>query len=160
MANPDVTTTYPTGIPISMTQLGDVKEQNPMIRVLIADDSTAIRDGLSGLLKAVSDFDVVGLASDGLEAVQKAKELQPDVILMDAQMPNMDGVEATKTIRESGPIVGILFLSVFAEYLEPALTAGADGFLLKDCDLEELLPKVRHIAAKTQAARKLLSLKD
>ena len=129
-----------------------------MIRVLIADDSTAIRDAFTDLFKAVSDFDVVGLARDGQEAVRKARELQPDVILMDAQMPDMDGVEATKAIRESGLSVGILFLSVFARYMDTALAAGADGFLLKDCDLEQLLLKVRHIAAKTQAARKLKDL--
>ena len=131
-----------------------------MIRVLIADDSTAIRDALTDLLKAVSDFDVVGLAGDGQEAVRKAKDLQPDVILMDAQMPDMNGVEATKAIRESGLSVGILFLSVFTGYMEAALAAGADGFLLKDCDLEQLLLKVRNIAAKTQSARKLQDLKE
>ncbi len=131
-----------------------------MIRVLIADDSTAIRDALTELLQAVSDFDVVGLAGDGQEAVRKAEEMQPDVILMDAQMPHMNGIEATKAIRESGLSVGILFLSVFAGYMETALAAGADGFLLKDCDLEQLLLKVRHIATKTQTARKLHDLNE
>ena len=70
-----------------------------MIRVLIADDSPAIRDGLSSLIGAQSDFFVVGTAGDGLEAVEMAKDLRPDVVIMDAQMPRMDGIEATREIK-------------------------------------------------------------
>ncbi len=118
-----------------------------MIRILIADDSPAIRDALSSLLDAANGFEVVGLAGDGLKAVQKAGELLPDVVLMDAQMPNMDGVEATRHIKQTLPGVGILVLSVFADYLEAGIEAGAEGYLMKDCELEELFSELRRIAA-------------
>ncbi len=118
-----------------------------MIRVLIVDDSAAMRDALSSLLNAANCFQVVGIAEDGLEAVEKAGELLPDVVMMDAQMPNMDGVEATLHIKQILPGVGILVLSVFADYLEASKDAGAEGYLMKDCELEELFSELRRIAA-------------
>ncbi len=118
-----------------------------MIRVLIVDDSAAMRDALSSLLDAANCFQVVGIAADGLEAVEKAGELLPDVVMMDAQMPNMDGVEATLHIKQILPGVGILVLSVFADYLEASKDAGAEGYLMKDCELEELFSELRRIAA-------------
>ena len=124
-----------------------------MIRVLIADDSVAIRDSLASLLNPQSGFQVVGLASDGLEAVEKAGELLPDVVIMDAQMPNMDGVEATRRIKQTTPGVGILLFSVFTDYTEAGMTAGADGYLMKDCDLEELFAELRRIATSSTAGR-------
>ncbi len=87
-----------------------------MIRVLIADDSAAIRGSLTSLLNPQDGFQVVGLACDGLEAVEQATGLLPDVVIMDAQMPNMDGVEATRQIKQTTPGVGILLFSVFANY--------------------------------------------
>ncbi len=126
-----------------------------MIRVLIADDSPAIRDGLSSLLSQQSDFEVVGLAQDGLEAVQKASELLPDVVLMDAQMPNMDGVEATKHIKQILAGVGVLSFSVFSDCLEASIAAGADGHLMKDCGIQELLAELKCVAAISIAGRKL-----
>ncbi len=89
-----------------------------MIRVLIADDSPDIRDGLSSLMGAQSDFFVVGIAGDGLEAVEKAKDLQPDVVIMDAQMPRMDGIDATRKIKRDFPAIRILFLSTFTDYAD------------------------------------------
>jgi len=118
-----------------------------MIRILIADDSAAMRDALSGLLNQQGDFEVVGLAVDGVEAVQKAKELLPDVVIMDAQMPNMDGAEATRHIKQTLPGVGVLSLSVFADCLEASIAAGADGYLMKDCGLPELLTELKRVAA-------------
>ena len=118
-----------------------------MIRILIVDDSAAIRDALSSLLNAAKGFEVVGLAGDGLEAVERAGELLPDVVLMDAQMPNMDGVEATRHIKQTLPNLGILVLSVFADYLEASIDAGAEGYLMKDCEPEELFSELRRIAA-------------
>lgn len=116
-----------------------------MIRVLIADDSSAIRDGLTSLLAFNSCFEVVGLATDGVEAVKKAKELLPDVVIMDAQMPNMDGLEATRHIKEALPGVGILFLSVFTDYLEASISVGADSYLAKDCIPEDLFTELRRV---------------
>ena len=125
-----------------------------MIRVLIADDSPVIQDGLSSLLQAYSNLEVVGTARDGQEAVDKTRELLPDVVIMDAQMPNMDGVKATRLIKRLFPNVGVLFFSTFTDYIEASIEAGADGYLLKDCEPEELLAKVRDVAGKMQAARK------
>ncbi len=122
-----------------------------MIRVLIADDSSTMRDGLSSLLSQQGDFEVVGLAGDGLEAVQKARELLPDVVLMDAQMPTMDGVEATRHIKQTLPAVGVLSLSVFTDCLEASIAAGAEGCLMKDCKPEELLSELRRVAAMARA---------
>ena len=124
-----------------------------MIRVLIADDSATMRDGLSSLLSQQGDFEVVGLARDGLEALEKARELRPDLVIMDSQMPNMDGVEATRHIKQTLPGIGILFFSVFADCLEAGITAGADGYLMKDCEPEELFSELRRIAAITPDGR-------
>ncbi len=118
-----------------------------MIRVLIVDDSAAMRDALSSLLNAANCFQVVGIAGDGLKAVERAGELLPDVVLMDAQMPNMDGVEATRRIKQTLPGIGILVLSVFADCLEASVDAGAEGCLTKDCEPEELFSELRRIAA-------------
>ena len=124
-----------------------------MIRVLIADDSVAIRDSLASLLNPKSGFQVVGLASDGLEVVEKARELLPDVVIMDAQMPNMDGVEATKEIKQTLSGVGILLFSVFTDYTEAGIAAGVDGYLMKDCELKELLAELMRIATSSTAGR-------
>ena len=124
----------------------NLQEQNPMIRVLIADDSVAIRDSLASLLIPTSGFRVVGVASDGLEVVEKAKELLPNVVIMDARMPNMDGVEATRHIKQTIPSVSILLFSLFADYLEAGIAAGADGYLMKDCGLKELFAELKRIS--------------
>ncbi len=122
-----------------------------MIRILIADDSRAIRDGLSSLLGQMGDFLVVGLARDGLEAVEQARKLLPDVVIMDSQMPNMDGADATSRIKRIVPGIGILFFSVFADSLEAGIIAGAVGYLKKDCRPEELFSELRRIVAITRA---------
>ena len=127
-------------------------KQDPVIRVLIADDSPVMRDCLSGFLEQQSGVLVVGTAVDGLEAVQMVGEVMPDVVIMDAQMPNMDGVEATRRIRLAFPDVGVLCLSVFTDHAEASIEAGADGYLIKDCEPEELLPTLAHIVAKKGSA--------
>ena len=124
-----------------------------MIRVVIADDSTAILEGLSSLIGASKSFQVVGLASDGAQAVAQASALLPDVIVMDAQMPTMDGIEATKIIKQGHPGVGVLFLSAFIDHLEAGLAAGADGYLVKDCTPEELLGNLKRIAGLMKQRR-------
>ncbi len=114
------------------------------IRVLIADDHTVVRDGLVALLARRPDITVVGEASNGVEAVEKAGQLRPDVILMDLRMPEMDGAEAMRRIREKDADVRFLVLTTFDndEYIFEAIQAGAKGYLLKDASREDLFRAV------------------
>ena len=93
------------------------------------------------------------LASNFQEVVEKARELLPDVVIMDAQMPDMDGVEATRHIKQTVPSVAILLFSVFTDYVETGIAAGADGYLMKDCGLEELFAELKRIATISTAGR-------
>jgi two-component system NarL family response regulator len=124
-----------------------------MIEVLIAEDSPHILDGLLSLIQAQPDLNVVGTACDGLEAVEKASQLSPQVIVMDAQMPRLDGVEATRHIKREFPRIGILFFSVFTEYLEVSVAAGSDGYLTKDCLPTVLFAEIRRIAGTNEVTR-------
>jgi len=121
------------------------------ISCLVADDQAMVREGFGALLAAQPDLTVVGEAGDGADAVRLAKELQPDVILMDVRMPVMDGLEATRRILENSPdrAPRVLMLTTFDldEYVYDALRAGASGFLLKDAPAEELVHAVRVVAA-------------
>ena len=120
-----------------------------MIRVLLCDDQALIRDGFRMILNAEEDIDVVGDAGDGSEAVDLAKRLLPNVVLMDVRMPNMNGIEATRRILLSGLDTRVLILTTFDvdEYVYEALRAGASGFLLKDVTAAQLVEGVRVIAA-------------
>jgi DNA-binding NarL/FixJ family response regulator len=117
-----------------------------MIEVLVADDQAAVRAGLVLILGAADGVRVVGEAADGVRAVELAKELRPDVVLMDVRMPRLDGIGAT---REIAGIADVLVLTTFDmdEYVFGALRAGAAGFLLKDVDADELVEAVRTVAA-------------
>jgi len=119
------------------------------IRIVVADDHQVVRTGFAALLDTQPDFTVVGTACDGVEAVRIARELRPDVVLMDVRMPTMDGIEATKQLTESGAAPRILILTTFDldEYVYDALCAGASGFLLKDVTAERLFDAVRVVAA-------------
>jgi len=120
------------------------------IRIVVADDHQVVRTGFAALLDTQPDFTVVGTACDGAEAVTVARELRPDVVLMDVRMPNTDGIEATRQLAGSGPGgPRILILTTFDldEYVYDALCAGASGFLLKDVTAERLFDAVRVIAA-------------
>ncbi|MEV5553907.1 response regulator transcription factor [Nonomuraea wenchangensis] len=116
-----------------------------MIRVLLADDHELVRMGFRLMLDAQPDLSVVGEAGDGAEAVDLARRLRPDVVLMDLHMPNLDGVRATELITDALPEVRVLALSTFDldENVVAALRAGADGFLPKDVSPEELIEGVR-----------------
>jgi len=118
------------------------------IKVLIADDHPVVRKGLSAFLVAkAAGIEVVGEAVNGKESVERAKELKPDVILMDLLMPEMNGIEAIKQIKEDIPEAKILVMTSFAtdEMVFPAIKAGALGYLLKDSDPDELVNAIRHI---------------
>ncbi|MET7689100.1 response regulator transcription factor [Streptomyces sp. NPDC005483] len=119
-----------------------------MTTVLIVDDQPLQRYGFHLLLNSVAETDVVGEAAHGAEAVRKAAELRPDVILMDVRMPGMDGIEATRRIVAAGGRSRVLVLTTFDldEYVHAALRAGASGFLLKDARPEELLAGIRAVA--------------
>ncbi len=117
------------------------------IKILIVDDHTVVRDGLAVMLGRREDFAVVGEAKNGLEAVERARELQPDVILMDLRMPELDGVEAMRRIRAEDSVVKFIVLTTFDtdEYIFDAIEAGAKGYLLKDASREDLFEAVRAV---------------
>ncbi len=120
--------------------------QSP-IRILIVDDHGIVRKGTRALLDRIPDFAVVGEAANGKEAVAQAESLQPDVILMDLMMPEMDGIEAIGQITANQPDSRILALTSFAadDKLFPAIKAGALGYMLKDADPEDLIQAIRQV---------------
>ncbi|WP_207208891.1 response regulator [Nocardioides oleivorans] len=139
-----------------------------MIRVVLADDHAVVRRGLTGLLESTDDLEVVGVAADGSEAVALVREHRPDVVLMDLQMPVLDGVEATRAIvaDQSGDGTGteVLVLTSFSDHarIDAAIEAGAVGYLLKDAEPEVLLDGIRAVARgesplDPRAARRLLT---
>lgn len=118
-----------------------------MIRVLIADDHHVVRRGLLFFLKTQKDIEVVGEAKNGLEAVALAESIQPDIILMDLVMPEMDGIQATKRIKAKFPHIEILMLTSFSDrdHVVPAMEAGAAGYQLKDIEPDELVLSICRI---------------
>jgi len=119
-----------------------------VIRILLADDQDLVREGLRMLLDAEDDLEVVGEAGDGKEALAEIRRLDPDVVLMDVRMPELDGIEATSRIAATGSSARVLVLTTFDldEYVYRALRAGASGFLLKDASREQLVGAVRTVA--------------
>lgn len=117
------------------------------ITVLVVDDHAIVRQGLRALMQSRTDMEVVGEAANGLEAVARAAELKPDVILMDILMPKMDGIEATVAIRQANARARILVLTSYAEdeKLFPAIKAGAVGYLLKDSSPQELVQAIHDV---------------
>lgn len=116
------------------------------IRVLIADDRPPSRNGLRALLTSWPAVEAVYEAADGLEALQLAEYVQPDVVLMDVCMPVMDGLEATRLLKCRWPKIKVVALSIHAAYRTDALTAGADGFLVKGCPTKNLLDELSYHA--------------
>jgi len=119
------------------------------IRVLVADDQSMVRAGFRMLLSGDGDIEVVAEASNGLEAVEKAARFEPDVVLMDIRMPELDGLEATRRILAADASARILILTTFDldEYVYEALRAGASGFVLKDDPPEQLIAAIHTVAA-------------
>jgi DNA-binding NarL/FixJ family response regulator len=141
-----------------------------MIRVLVADDHGIVRDGLARLIAAQEDLELVGTAEDGEVAVARAAELQPDVVLMDLDMPNVDGIEATRRIaaeRAGGDGVAILVLTSFSDSprILGAMDAGAVGYLLKDASSDDVVEGIRSAARgesplDPRAARTILTARN
>ena len=117
-------------------------------RVLIADDHTLVRAGIRSLLEKMPGLDVVAEASDGPEALRLVAEHQPEIVLMDIAMPNLNGLDATRALTESYPQVKVIILSIYSdeEHVYQALRAGAAGYLLKDAATEELELAIRSVA--------------
>lgn len=135
-----------------------------MIRVLLVDDHAVVRGGLAQLVGAAGDMEVVGSAADGTEAVAVARAERPDVVLMDLQMPGMDGVAATRAILAEEPAAQVVILTSYSdgERIIGALDAGAVGYLLKDADPEDILEGIRAVSRgesplHPRAARELLT---
>lgn len=117
------------------------------IKVLIVDDHRVVREGLCAILKNKENLDVVGEAQDGQEAVEHARTLDPDVVLMDVSMPRMGGVEATRIIKREFPHIGIIALTMYEEqqYIFDLVRAGATGYLLKDSDSAQIVKAIQSI---------------
>ncbi len=119
-----------------------------MIKILIADDHLIIRQGLRLILETETDFELVGEASDGAEALSLCKKLKPDIVLMDLRMPNMDGLTAIEKLRIEQPEIAVVILTTFNEddLMLRGLQAGAHGYLLKDTDRNTLFNTIRAAA--------------
>lgn len=119
------------------------------IRILIADNHTLFSQGLRSLAETQSDFEVIGEVSDGREAVAQSRELRPDVVLMDVVMPGLNGLDATRQIRQEAPATRVLALSMHIDkrYVLGMLEAGASGYLAKDASFEEVARALRAVAA-------------
>lgn len=115
------------------------------IKIIIADDHKIMRDGLRNLLKKQIDMEIIGEADNGKKAVEMAREMEPDVIIMDIAMPELNGIEATRQILDDNPTIKIVALSMHSkrQFIIEILKAGASGYLLKDCAFEELAKAVR-----------------
>jgi DNA-binding NarL/FixJ family response regulator len=118
------------------------------IRILIADDHTLFREGLRALFDSLPGYEIVGEAATGSEAIEQAEQLQPDVVLMDIQMPGLNGIEATRRITRTSPQIGVIMVTMFEddESVFAAMRAGARGYVLKDAEQEEMLRTIGAVA--------------
>lgn len=119
-----------------------------IIQILIADDHTLFRDGLRSLFNSLPDIEVTGESATGAEAVSLAEKLQPDVVLMDIQMPDLNGIEATRQIVQTSPHIGVIIITMFEDddSVFAAMRAGARGYVLKGADQEEMLRAIRSVS--------------
>jgi DNA-binding NarL/FixJ family response regulator len=119
------------------------------LRILLADDHQMFREGLRAIVNSQTDMEVVGEADNGREAVRLAQQLQPDVVVMDISMPEMNGLKATERLKESSPAINVLTLTRHADagYLHQLLRAGAGGYVLKRSAVEELVRAIRAVAS-------------
>ncbi len=120
-----------------------------MVKIIIADDHAVVAEGLKHVVEAQADMEVVALAADGREAVRQARELQPDVVLMDLSMPELNGADATRAILERDPKCRVIVLSMYSEreYVRRALKAGAAGYVVKRSAAKEVVDAIRAVHA-------------
>ena len=132
------------------------------IRILIADDHAFLRMGLTSYLASVADMDCIGEATNGKEAVELARKLRPDVIIMDLMMPDMNGAEATRLIHDEFPDIKIVILTTYgtSRELSQAIANGATGAVLKDAEMGSLIETIRKVAAGSTVLPKLDEAKD
>lgn len=126
----------------------ELSTHTEVIRVLLVEDHTIVREGLRAMLAMRNEIEVVGESADGLSAVEEAKRLRPDVIVMDLNLPKQGGLDATRAIREALPDTRVLVLSMYggAEHVRPALRAGASGYLVKGTGVAELVSGILSVA--------------
>jgi NarL family two-component system response regulator LiaR len=132
-----------------------------LIRVFVTDDHSIVRKGIKATLELIPDMELVGEAANGREAIERVATTNPDVVLMDLVMPEMDGIEATRQIKSGQPDIAILVLTTFAgeDKVFPAIKAGAAGYQLKDSDPEELVAAIRQVYRGESALHPLVARK-
>jgi DNA-binding NarL/FixJ family response regulator len=129
-------------IPSSTSSLSGHKKGKVMTEIMIVDDSLPSRHALKALLSQQSGIQVIAEASNGMDAVKLIQTRNPDLVLMDARMPVMDGLEATRVIKQGWPQIKVVILTMYPDCLAEALSAGADAFLVKGCAVEEVVATI------------------
>lgn len=138
------------GVPMRVTAHTSIQQQQ--IRLIVVDDQRLFRESIANLLAAEPSFEVVGLAGDGLEALETCRQTRPDLVLMDVKMPHMNGIVATRQMKLEFPLIRILLLTTFTTdgYVMEGLAAGADGYILKDASVLGLVSAIRSVHAGEQ----------
>jgi DNA-binding NarL/FixJ family response regulator len=126
-----------------MPQMAHSPSQNrPKLKIVIVDDMPQVRQNLRQLLQLAGEIGVVGEAGNGIEAIEQVERLRPDVVLMDVVMPTVDGLLATRQLKERFPGIRVIILTMYEKYRKDALEAGADSFLIKGCPTDELIRRI------------------
>jgi DNA-binding NarL/FixJ family response regulator len=128
-----------------LTELSIGTKVKGNIQILLVDDHRIVRDGLQHMLEQEGDLEVVGQGADGEETLEQIENLSPDVVLMDIKMPGIDGIELTRQVKRKFPACNVIMLTLYDQYLNQAMEAGASGYLLKDIKCDELASAIRRV---------------